>query len=173
MMREDATEIPIFGLDFGYVNSKTAFVGALVNTKKKTIHIFEEFYGVGMMNDAIAQMIIDKGYAKETIIGDSAEPKSLDELRRHGIFGLRKSFKGKDSVINGISFIQQFDLYIHPSCVNTIVELNNYRWDEKEGELMNRPIKDFDDIMDSLRYAVQIVKKPKNIPKAIKQILGI
>lgn len=173
MMKADANEIPIFGLDFGYVNSKTAFVGALVNKKKKTIHIFDEFYGTGMMNDAIAKMIIDKGYSKEIIIGDSAEPKSIDDIKRHGIFGLRKSVKGKDSIINGIAFIQQFDIYVHPSCTNTMIELNNYRWDEKNGELLNKPIKDFDHILDALRYAIQVVKKPRALPSGIKSLLGI
>lgn len=173
MMLEDPNEIPVFGLDFGYVNSKTAFVGALVNTKKKTIHIFDEFYGVGMMNDKIAQMIIDKGYSKETIVADCAEPKSIDEIRRHGIFGLKKSVKGRDSVINGISYIQQFDIYVHPSCENTMIELNNYRWDEKDGELINKPINEFDHIMDALRYAIQIIKKPRTVPSTLKSILGI
>ena len=114
-------------------------MGALVNLEKKTIHIFDEFYGVGMTNDKIAQMIIDKGYSKEIIVADSAEPKSIDEIRRHGIFGLKKSIKGRDSVINGIQYIQQFDIYVHPSCKNTMIELNNYRWDEKMGT--NQPTK--------------------------------
>ncbi len=173
MMKNDPHEVPVFGLDFGYVNSKTGFVGALVNMKKKTIHIFDEHYEVGMMNDKIAQMIIKKGYRKEIIIADSAEPKSIDEIRRYGIFGLKKSVKGKDSVLNGIQFIQQFDIYVHPSCINIQVELNNYRWEEKDGQLTNRPIKDFDHILDALRYAMQIVKKPKITTMGLKAILGI
>jgi len=163
----------IHGLDFGYVNSSTGFIGALLNKKTKTIHIFEEHYATGMMNNQIADMIIEKGRRKETIIADSAEPKSIDEIRRHGIHGLKKSFKGKDSILNGISYIQEFDLIVHPDCPNTIIELQNYRWDEKDGQLLNKPIKDYDHILDALRYAVQIVRKPKKTPPNIKSILGI
>jgi phage terminase large subunit len=172
-MLKDKNEQLVFGLDFGYVNSKTAFVGALVNKKKKTIHIFDEHYATGMMNDQIAKMIIEKGYRKEIIVGDCAEPKSIDEIRRHGIHGLQKSVKGKDSILNGISYIQQFDIYVHPMCSNTMIELNNYRWEEKNGVLINKPIKDFDHILDALRYAMQIVKKPRKVPSTLKQILGI
>lgn len=173
LMLKDPNETLVFGLDFGYVNSKTAFIGALVNTKKKTIHIFDEHYQVGMMNDKIAKMIIDKGYAKETIIADSAEPKSIDEIRRYGIYGLKKSVKGRDSVLNGIQYIQQFDIFVHPTCRNTIVELNNYRWDEKDGTLINTPIKEFDHLMDALRYAMQIVRKPNFVPYDLKSQLGL
>jgi phage terminase large subunit len=170
---KDKHEQLVFGLDFGYVNSKTAFVGALVNKKKKTIHIFDEHYKTGMMNDKIAKMIISKGYRKEHIIADCAEPKSIDEIRRHGIHRLDKSFKGKDSLLNGISYIQQFDIFVHPMCSNTKIELSNYRWEEKDGLLTNRPIKEFDHILDALRYAMQIVKKPRKTPTALKQMLGI
>ena len=170
---KDSDEQLVFGLDFGYVNSQTGFIGASVNLKKKTIHVFDEHYEKGMLNDQIAQMIIQKGYRKETIVGDCAEPKSLDEIRRHGIHGLRKSVKGRDSILNGIAYIQQFDIIIHPMCSNTRTELQNYRWEEKDGVRLNRPVKDFDHLLDALRYAMQIVKKPAKAPANLKDILGI
>lgn len=163
----------IFGLDFGYVNSQTAFIAASVNKKEKTIHIFDEFYEKGLLNDKIAQKIKEKGYAKEIIVADSAEPKSIDDLRRHGICNLRKSVKGKDSIVNGISYLQEYDIYIHPSCENTLMEFNSYRWEEKNGITTNVPVKENDHLIDALRYAIQIIKKQNVNTNNLRDKLGL
>ena len=70
--------------------------------------------------------------------------------------------KGKDSVLNGIQFIQDFEIIIHPRCVNFITEISNYTWDkDKFDNKLNRPIDDFNHLMDAMRYAVEdfIVEK--------------
>ncbi|WP_249646266.1 terminase large subunit, partial [Lysinibacillus sp. D3C2_S12] len=74
---------------------------------------------------------------KELIIADSAEPKSIDELKRLGIRRIVKAEKGKDSVNAGIQFLQQFKIIIHPSCANAINEFSNYVWvRDKDGRLL-------------------------------------
>ena len=66
---------------------------------------------------------------KERIRADSAEPKSIDRLRTLGLVNIRAARKGKDSVNNGIDFIQDFKIIVHPKCVNFLTEISNYTWD--------------------------------------------
>lgn len=152
------------GLDFGYTASPTAFIALLVDDKTKSIYIYDEFYKTGMLNNQIADMIKARGFHKSVIIADSAEQKSIDELRKLGIKRIRPAKKGKDSVRNGIQFIQQYKLFVHPRCSNTIAELSNYAWDQKDGKLINEPIDDFNHLMDAMRYALEAVRYPT--PKA-------
>lgn len=154
-----------FGLDFGYTNDPTAFICLLVDEEAKEIYIFDEHYQKAMTNMNIAKMIKYKGYAKEKIIGDSAEPKSIEELRQFGITRIQAAAKGKDSILNGIQFIQQYKIYVHPRCENTIIELSNYVWDNKEGQILNKPIDDYNHLMDAFRYAMEQLKKPRFIMK--------
>ncbi|CAH0186350.1 PBSX family phage terminase large subunit [Peribacillus simplex] len=149
-----------FGLDWGYSNDPSALSCSLVDTINKEIFIFDEHYEKAMLNDEIAQMIKDKGYAKEFIIGDSSEPKSIAELRRQGIRRLKPAEKGPDSIKSGIQFIQQFSIFVHPSCTNFAIELANYVWDtNKEGQLINKPIDDYNHLIDSLRYSLEPIRK--------------
>mgnify|MGYP003571259449 CR=1 FL=1 len=145
-----------FGLDFGYTNDPTAFTCLLVDLASKTIWIFDEFYEHGLSNEKIAEKIISMGYAKEKITADSSEPKSIDRLRELGIKNIQGARKGKDSISNGIDFLQDFQIFIHPKCVNHITEISNYCWDkDKTGKLLNKPVDDFNHLMDALRYAVE------------------
>ena len=84
----------ICGLDFGYVNDPSAFIVAKVNLATKEIYIFDEFYRKQLLNDAIAKLIIEKGYGKEIIFADSAEQKSIEEIRRAGVQRIRPAAKG-------------------------------------------------------------------------------
>lgn len=151
--------ISIFGLDFGYTHDPTAFICALVDEKEKEIFIFDEHYQKGMSNSDIANMIKYKGYSKEIIIADSAEPKSIDDIKRQGIRRIKAAQKGKDSILNGIQNIQDYKIYVLPKCENTLVELNNYVWDTKDGRGINKPMDDYNHLMDALRYAMERLKK--------------
>ena len=97
-------------------------------------------------------------YSKEMIIADSSEPKSIDDIQRNGIYRILPAKKGKDSILNGIQFIQDFKIYVHPKCENTIVELSNYVWSNKEGVNINKPIDEYNHLMDALRYALEPIK---------------
>ncbi|XZM62579.1 PBSX family phage terminase large subunit [Clostridium perfringens] len=163
----------IFGLDFGYTNDPTAFIGCLVDEKTKELFIFDEHYQKAMSNTDIVNMIKYKGYSKETIIADSAEPKSIDDIKRKGVKRIKAAAKGRDSILNGIQNIQDYKIYVLPKCENTIVELNNYVWDVKEGQILNKPIDDYNHLMDALRYAFEKIKRKNKAMTIEKKSLGI
>lgn len=146
-----------FGLDFGYTNDPTALFCGLIDERAKTLWVFDELYERGMSNETIAQKITDMGYSKEHVRADSAEPKSIDRLRDLGIRHIRKARKGKDSIANGLDFLQDFHIIIHPRCVNFLTEISNYTWDTdtRTGRKLNRPIDDFNHLMDAMRYACE------------------
>lgn len=145
-----------FGLDFGYTNDPSALFCGLINTEIKEIYVFDEMYQKAMSNEMIADEITRMGHAKEKIKADSAEPKSIDRLYELGLRRIRKARKGKDSINNGIDYLQDFKIYIHPRCVNFLTEISNYTWDEdKFGNKINKPIDDFNHLMDAMRYAVE------------------
>lgn len=148
-----------FGLDYGYSNDPTAFIAFAANPITKEIYIFDEFYEKKLLNSDIAARIKHKGYAKERIRADAAEPKSNDDLRRLGIQRILPSVKGKDSIINGIAAIQEYKIYVHPSCENTIYELGSYRWKKDRNENgVNTPEDSDNHLMDALRYAFYDVR---------------
>jgi phage terminase large subunit len=145
-----------FGLDFGYTNDPSAFWCGMIDLEGKTIYVFDEMYKQGMQNEAIHKEIHSMGYSKEKITADSAEPKSIDRLRDLGLSHIKGARKGKDSVNNGIDFIQGFKIVIHPRCVNFLTEISNYTWDvDKFGKKLNKPIDDFNHLMDAMRYALE------------------
>lgn len=145
-----------FGLDYGYTSDPTAFIAIKVNRVTKQIYVFDEIYRRNMLNCDIARAISEKGYSKERIRADSAEPKSNDDLRRLGISRIQPSVKGKDSVINGIMNISEYFITVHPTCKNTIAELSTYCWDKGD---KNQPEDKNNHLMDALRYAFYDVKK--------------
>lgn len=149
----------IFGLDFGYTNDPTAFICGIVDEKAKEIYIYDEHYEKAMTNSDIAKMIKYKGYAKEQIIADSAEPKSIEEIKRAGIPRIKAAAKGKDSILNGIQLIQDYKIIVHPKCENTLLELSNYIWDTKDGAMINKPIDDYNHLLDALRYGMERIKR--------------
>lgn len=148
-----------FGLDYGYTNDPTAFIAFAVNPISKEIYIYDEHYETRMLNSDIAEMIKRKGFAKERIRADSAEPKSNEDLRRLGITRIMPSVKGKDSILNGIAQIQEYKIYVHPKCVNTLKELSSYCWKKDRNENgVNEPEDTNNHLMDALRYAFYDVK---------------
>lgn len=153
----------VFGLDFGYTNDSTAFIATIVDREKEMLYIFDEHYQKGMSNKMIADMIKYKGYSKEIITADSSEPKSIDELKSLGIRRVQAAAKGKDSILNGIQFIQNFKIVVNPKCENTIIELSNYVWDKKDERAINKPIDDYNHLLDALRYSLERVRKPKGL----------
>ena len=145
-----------FGLDFGYTNDPSALFCGLIDEGKKEIYVFDEMYGKAMSNEKIFEEIVKMGYVKERITADSAEPKSIDRLYTLGVTRIQRARKGKDSVNNGIDYIQNFKIYVHPRCVNFLTEISNYTWDEdKMGNKINKPIDDFNHLMDAMRYALE------------------
>lgn len=147
------------GLDYGYRQDPTAFICFIANPITKELFIYDEHYEKAMLNCDIADMIKRKGYAKEMIRADAAEPKSNEDLRRQGITRVRDSVKGKDSVLNGIAAVSEYKIFVHPSCKNTIAELSSYCYKQDKLEnLENTPEDKNNHLADALRYAFYDVR---------------
>lgn len=164
----------LVGLDFGFVNDTTALIASLLDEENKRLYIFKEWGATGKTNKEIADVITALGFSKSVIIADSAEPKSIEELRRDGISRIRESTKGKDSIIHGIQKLQNYKIIVHPTCEKIITEFENYSWkkDKQSGEYVNQPIDEFNHFIDALRYSLQCVKTNK-IKTINKAALGI
>lgn len=150
--------ISCFGIDFGYTNDPTALFCGLVDEKEHKIYVFDELYKKALTNKKIYDEILKMGYTKEKIRADCAEPKSIDELREFGLKGIRRSRKGKDSVNNGIQFIQGFEIIIHPKCVNFLREIGLYVWATDRldsSKKLNQAVDDNNHLMDAMRYALE------------------
>lgn len=144
------------GLDFGYTNDPSALFVGFLDRQNKKLYVWDEFYEKGLSNKDIFERVSWMGYSKEKIIADSAEPKSIAELDSLGLKRIKSAKKGKDSINNGIQWIQDLEILIHPRCANFITEISNYTWDkDKFGKKLNRPIDDFNHLMDAMRYALE------------------
>lgn len=164
----------VFGLDFGFTNDPAAFFCGILDLEQKEIYVFDEFYNERMSNTAIYNLIEKMGFKKELIIADGAEAKSIEHLRSLGLSRVRASRKGKDSVNAGIQFIQDFKIYIHPRCNNFLTEISNYSWDkDKFGKTINKPIDDFNHLMDAMRYALEDYMRNNRMITLNKNILGV
>ena len=150
----------ICGLDFGFVNDTSAFVASILDEPNKRIYIFREWGDIGKTNQELAKIIESLGFSKSVIIADSAEKKSIEEIRRAGIGRIRASVKGPDSIMHGIQQLQNYEIIVHPSCEKVIVELENYSWqkDKNTNEYINKPIDAFNHFLDALRYSLQCCK---------------
>lgn len=153
------------GLDFGFTNDPTAFIASLVDVENKEIYVFDEHYEKGMFNEDIVKMIEYKGFAKSKITADSAEEKSIKWMKRNGLPRIRSSVKGPDSIIYGIQYLQGYKVYILPKCKNFIVEIKNYIWDtdKKTGKALNKPIDDYNHLLDAWRYSVEELATKRKI----------
>ncbi|MBR5524776.1 MAG: terminase large subunit, partial [Clostridia bacterium] len=112
-----------------------------------------------------------KGYHKERIRADSAEPKSNDDLRRLGLTRLQPAGKGRDSVMAGIARLQEYHILVHPRCVHTLAELAAYTWepDGREGVWRNVPCDRDNHLMDALRYAMEDVPRPPRGEQTVRR----
>lgn len=145
-----------FGLDFGYTNDPSAFLHVKIDEAHKRLYVVEEYVKKHLLNDEIARTIQNLGYAKEEVLADSAEQKSIAEIRLKGVSRIRSVKKGKGSILQGLQFIQQYDIIVDERCFKTIEELENYTWkkDKKTGEYLNEPVDTYNHTIDAIRYAL-------------------
>lgn len=147
---------PAFGLDFGYTNDPSALFCGYISIEQKRLYVWDEMYKKGLSNKAIYDEICRLGYQKERITADCAEPKSIDELKGLGIRRIEPAKKGRDSVNNGIQWIQDLEIIIHPRCVNFLLEISLYSWrKDKFGKALNEPEDDNNHLMDAMRYGLE------------------
>jgi len=139
-----------YGLDFGYTNDPCAIVAIYYYNGGWILD--EKVYKKGMSNKEIADTL--KTMPEKLVIADSAEPKSIDEIRAYGL-NVQPCEKGKDSVKSGIQLIQDQPISITKNSINAIKEYRNYLWmEDKDGRILNEPEKMNDHCMDSIRYAL-------------------
>ncbi len=154
------------GLDFGYTNDPTAFNQTYVDMENNVIYVFDGFYRKGMSNAEIADEIKALHGHKHKTIADSSEPKSIDYIKSKGV-RIEGAMKGKDSITSGIDFLLEFEIVVNAHLVEFMTEFNNYAWDtDKDGKATNKPCDDFNHFMDSLRYAMEKMKRGKVAPIA-------
>lgn len=142
------------GLDFGYSNDPTALNRMYYHRATKTLYITHEYHAHKVTNDQIARDI-KPIIGDDTVVCDSAEPKSIQELNDHGISAVGAR-KGKDSVIHGIQWLQQQTIVIDVQCQETKNEHELYHWKEdKEGNKLNVPVDKNNHHIDDIRYAME------------------
>jgi len=160
------------GLDFGFANDPTAAGRQAIKGKK--LYILQELlYELGLTNDVIASRL-KPDIKKEYIRCDSSEPKSIAELRTHGIEAL-PARKGPGSVNFGIQYMKQFEIIIDRKCQNAINEIQLYQWKkDKDGNVINVPVDKNNHFMDQVRYALndRIFEKKEEKPYTADE-LGI
>ena len=141
------------GIDFGYSNDPTAIVHVYY---WNGAYILDEVcYQKGMSNKQISDTI--KAQEKNIMyIADSAEPKSIDELKLYGI-NCQPAVKGPGSINQGIQFLQEQKMFMTKRSANLIKEYRNYMWmEDRDGKIINTPTPGWDHILDSARYAMSI-----------------
>jgi len=139
----------VWGQDYGFAADPSTLVEVNIDSSNKRIYLKECFYLQRLTTSQIAQLNLK--HAREgLIIGDSAEPRLLSEIKAKGC-NVRPSIKGQGSVTYGISLLQDYDIIVSPESTNLIKELNNYRWLERKS---NTPIDKYNHLIDAVRYAV-------------------
>jgi len=164
-----------YGLDFGYTNDPTAIVGIYYYNGG---YILDEVcYKSGMTNLDIGDLLINLPSA--LVIGDSAEPKSIDEIKHKGVNIIGAS-KGKDSVLHGIQNIQQQRISVTTNSTNLLKEYRNYLWmTDKEGKIINEPQEFLNHCMDATRYGMDTLRslepitQPLDIGGVLPYIVGV
>ena len=149
-----------YGLDFGFTNDPTALI-ACYRWNNQVI-LDELIYRTGLLNSDIIREMNSLGIDQRALIyADSAEPKTIEEIRRSG-FNIHPTVKGADSINFGISILQEQKVLVTSESVNLIKELRNYIWDkDKNGAKLNKPIDAWNHGIDAIRYFAMMALKKK------------
>lgn len=150
-------EVLYYGSDFGFANDPTTLVRIWIDNDKRELYIDYEAYGIGVEIDETGTLYDSvPGVREWTITADSARPETISYLKREG-FNIRSSKKGPGSVIEGVKFLQSYDIVVHPRCKHTLAELGLYCW--KVNKLNNEILPILEDqnnhIIDACRYALE------------------
>lgn len=159
------------GLDFGFTNDPTALIEVWKNGDE--LYLNELIYDTNLTNSDIVGLMNSYDIDRYTeIIADSAEPKSIEEIRRMG-FNIKPAQKGPDSVLNGIDILKRHKIHVTKQSINLIKELNNYKWVvDKDGNKLNKPIDMFNHSLDAVRYVALNKLKVNNEGKYNISIVG-
>lgn len=144
------------GLDFGFASHPAGISVSHYDGTRKIIYIFGELYETGLTNDLLSEEAL-RLCGDSRIIGDSAEPKSIQEMQNHGV-NIAGAKKGKDSITFGVDWLKQQTIIIDKTCVNHIKELQQYQWKkDANGNTVNppKPVDRNNHLIDALRYAYE------------------
>ena len=141
--------VSVFGQDYGFASDENTLVETNIDSTNKIIYLKECFYLKGLTTSQIAELNL-KHAKTNLIVGDSAEPRLIYELKHKGC-NLVKAIKGQGSITYGISLLQDYDLIVDNNSINLIKELNNYSWLEKKSKT---PQDKWNHLFDAVRYSV-------------------
>lgn len=152
-------EIPHFdnlyhGLDVGYTNPN-AFIKVHLDNENKKIYVIDEYYHAGMQDEDLLG-VSNIFFGRDYVTVDNAANKTIDYLANHGIAAVPAA-KGPDSVNRGIRWLWGYEIIIHKDCQNFKNEIEQYHWQQdKNGNVLEKPVKVNDHLLDALRYALEI-----------------
>jgi len=152
----------IYGQDYGFSVDPTTLVKVAVDKKKKIIYADLAFYETGLSTDQTAYMNQEHiERLDDLIIGDSAEPRLISELRnKHGL-NIKEAYKPPGSVAEGLNLMRDYQIIVTPTSSKLIIELNSYIWNDKRA---NVPEDDYNHCIDAMRYAFdKLIKNPRRV----------
>ena len=167
----DSAKLVGLGMDYGFTNDPTTLVE--VWKDNDSIYLNELLYERNLTNQDIADKLSEYGVDRYIeIIADSAEPKSIEEIRRMG-FNIKPAQKGPDSILNGIDILKRKRIHVTKQSINLIKELNNYKWiTDKNGNKLNKPVDAFNHALDAVRYVALNKMKVDNQGRYNISIVG-
>lgn len=151
------------GMDWGFTNDPTTLLKAYRYNGE--LYIDELIYQTGLTNSDIISKLNQLGInRRDTIVADSAEPKSITDLQRAG-FNVQGASKGPDSIINSIDTLKQFKINLTRNSTNTIKEFRSYKWaTDSSGKTINKPVDFSNHSIDAIRYiALNLINKTSRI----------
>jgi phage terminase large subunit len=167
----NTAKLVALGMDFGFTNDPTTLIE--VWKDEDSVYLNELIYERNLTNQDIADRLgeyeVDK-YIE--IIADSAEPKSIEEIRRMG-FNIKPATKGPDSILNGIDILKRYKIHVTKQSTNLIKEISNYKWvTDKDGNRLNKPVDLFNHALDAVRYVALNKMKVNNYGRYNISIVG-
>lgn len=165
----DQRDVELFAIDFGFTNDPNALIQCYM--LDNDIYVKECLYEGNLLNSQIAKEIKDYNPYNSTIIADSAEPKTIAELKR--TYGLNVRAVKKESILESIQALKSHNVFVTKDSLNLIKELRNYMWHEKKVDKKHRPvpIDNWNHGIDCLRYLSDSYFKPVSKKKGrVKRI---
>lgn len=169
---KDAYPMRLYGLDFGFSQDPCAAVDCAYDRKHRRLYIFRELWEKGLTNTMLADRLHDF-CGHHPICCDSAEPKSIAELRNYGIHAFPAK-KGPDSVVHGLQWLKGLEIVIDVSCAHLKEEMTTYQWKrDKDGNTMPIPEDKNNHLIDALRYAVEAESTQRIATTAKRSVIGL
>lgn len=158
-----------YGMDFGFSVDPTTLIE--VRQQDGELWVREVLHRTNMTNTDIGNFLKTVPLNRDEIIADSAEPKSIEEIRRQG-FNIHPALKGPDSINNGIDILKRYKINVTKDSSNLIKELRSYKWaTDKDGKATGKPIDYMNHTIDALRYLA--LNKLNNRPRARYATIGM